>query len=84
MCVQEYAAIFSGAGNDPGEKSLEDKFFEKEVSCPLLLTLPDRHNGGCVEPVEIHAVYHCLSQHFYCCVNIPTMQATVLSIIHPL
>lgn len=28
---QEYATIFAGAGNNPGEKSLEDKFFEKEV-----------------------------------------------------
>ena len=29
--LQEYATIFAGAGNNPGEKSLEDKFFEKEV-----------------------------------------------------
>lgn len=29
--MQEYATIFAGAGNNPGEKSLEDKFFEKEV-----------------------------------------------------
>ena len=29
--VQEYAAIFAGAGTNPGEKTLEDKFFEKEV-----------------------------------------------------
>lgn len=28
---QEYANIFAGAGTNPGEKSLEDKFFEKEV-----------------------------------------------------
>lgn len=28
---QEYAAIFAGAGTNPGEKTLEDKFFEKEV-----------------------------------------------------
>jgi V-type H+-transporting ATPase subunit d len=27
----EYAEIFNGAGNNPGEKSLEDKFFEREV-----------------------------------------------------
>lgn len=30
--LQEYAAIFAGAGTNPGEKTLEDKFFEKEVS----------------------------------------------------
>ena len=30
--MQEYAAIFSGAGTNPGEKTLEDKFFEKEVT----------------------------------------------------
>jgi len=30
---QEYAAIFAGAGTNPGEKTLEDKFFEKEVIC---------------------------------------------------
>ena len=28
---QEYAAIFAGAGTNPGEKTLEDRFFEKEV-----------------------------------------------------
>lgn len=28
----EYAAIFDGAGNNPGDKTLEDKFFEHEVS----------------------------------------------------
>ena len=28
---QEYAAIFAGAGTNPGEKTLEDKFFEKEA-----------------------------------------------------
>lgn len=31
VLVQEYANIFAGAGTNPGEKSLEDKFFEKEV-----------------------------------------------------
>ncbi len=29
--VQEYKALFDGAGNNPGEKTLEDKFFEHEV-----------------------------------------------------
>ena len=31
LLVQEYAAIFNGAGTNPGEKTLEDKFFEREV-----------------------------------------------------
>lgn len=31
LAFQEYAAIFQGAGTNPGEKTLEDKFFEKEV-----------------------------------------------------
>ena len=30
--VQEYSAVFAGAGTNPGEQTLEDKFFEKEVS----------------------------------------------------
>lgn len=30
--LQEYSALFEGAGNNPGEKTLEDKFFEHEVS----------------------------------------------------
>ncbi len=28
---QEYKTLFEGAGNNPGEKTLEDKFFEYEV-----------------------------------------------------
>lgn len=30
--LQEYSALFEGAGNNPGEKTLEDKFFEHEVT----------------------------------------------------
>lgn len=33
---QEYSALFEGAGNNPGDKTLEDKFFEHEVSVILL------------------------------------------------
>jgi V-type H+-transporting ATPase subunit d len=29
--IQEYATLFEGAGNNPGEKTLEDRFFEHEV-----------------------------------------------------
>lgn len=32
----EYAALFDGSGNNPGDKTLEDKFFEHEVSCSTL------------------------------------------------
>ena len=32
---QEYKTLFEGAGNNPGEKTLEDKFFEYEV-CVIL------------------------------------------------
>lgn len=28
---QQYAQLFNGAGNNPGEKTLEDRFFEHEV-----------------------------------------------------
>ena len=31
LLLQEYAVIFAGAGTNPGEKTLEDRFFEKEV-----------------------------------------------------
>lgn len=30
----EYAALFDGSGNNPGDKTLEDKFFEHEVNTP--------------------------------------------------
>jgi V-type H+-transporting ATPase subunit d len=33
--LQEYSALFEGAGNNPGEKTLEDKFFEHEVNVNL-------------------------------------------------
>ena len=29
---QDYKSLFEGAGTNPGEKTLEDKFFEHEVS----------------------------------------------------
>ena len=28
---QDYKSLFEGAGTNPGEKTLEDKFFEHEV-----------------------------------------------------
>lgn len=35
----EYAALFDGSGNNPGDKTLEDKFFEHEVSFITIFTL---------------------------------------------
>ena len=31
LSIQEYRAIFSSAGTNPGDKTLEDKFYEREV-----------------------------------------------------
>lgn len=31
---QEYKLLFEGAGSNPGDKTLEDRFFEHEVSEP--------------------------------------------------
>lgn len=35
----EYAALFDGSGNNPGDKTLEDKFFEHEVSSFTFISL---------------------------------------------
>ena len=34
----DYKMCFEGAGTNPGEKTLEDKFFEYEVSCLTLVS----------------------------------------------
>jgi V-type H+-transporting ATPase subunit d len=31
ICFQEYKELFDDAGTNPGDKTLEDKFFEHEV-----------------------------------------------------
>ncbi len=31
-CPQEYKLLFEGAGSNPGDKTLEDRFFEHEVT----------------------------------------------------
>ncbi|XP_064398311.1 V-type proton ATPase subunit d 1-like [Halichondria panicea] len=41
----EYAAIFAGAGTNPGEKTLEDKFFEKEVEINMQSFMQQFHFG---------------------------------------
>lgn len=42
---QEYSALFEGAGNDPGDKTLEDKFFEHEVRLNVFAFLQQFHFG---------------------------------------
>lgn len=40
VLLQDYKSLFEGAGTNPGEKTLEDKFFEHEVNInfyPLVL-----------------------------------------------
>lgn len=32
VLLQDYKSLFEGAGTNPGEKTLEDKFFEHEVN----------------------------------------------------
>jgi len=44
-CYPEYAAIFAGAGTNPGEKTLEDKFFEKEVEINVQSFMQQFHFG---------------------------------------
>lgn len=34
---QEYKLLFEGAGSNPGDKTLEDRFFEHEVSTDRVL-----------------------------------------------
>ncbi|GLH09713.1 V-type proton ATPase subunit [Gryllus bimaculatus] len=41
----EYAALFEGAGTNPGEKTLEDKFFEYEVRLNVNAFLQQFHYG---------------------------------------
>lgn len=32
---KEYKLLFEGAGSNPGDKTLEDRFFEHEVRCMM-------------------------------------------------
>jgi len=41
----EYKALFDGAGNNPGEKTLEDKFFEQEVKLNVNAFMQQFHFG---------------------------------------
>ena len=42
---QEYRELFEGAGNNPGEKTLEDKFFEHEVKLNVNAFMQQFHFG---------------------------------------
>ena len=58
VCVQEYSAVFAGAGTNPGEKTLEDKFFEKEArTIPLIFSklMPDLYTDG---QTNTHTLHH--------------------------
>ena len=39
VLLQDYKSLFEGAGTNPGEKTLEDKFFEHEVSTCFFICL---------------------------------------------
>ena len=39
---QEYKLLFEGAGSNPGDKTLEDRFFEHEVSMNMTEREQDR------------------------------------------
>lgn len=52
--VKEYKLLFEGAGSNPGDKTLEDRFFEHEVRCIM----------GCVVQFNVprtHGTF--ISQH---------------------
>jgi hypothetical protein len=50
--LQEYSALFEGAGSNPGEKTLEDKFFEHEVNVSICVGYFS-YRTKTVFPVEI-------------------------------
>lgn len=41
----EYQALFDGSGNNPGDKTLEDKFFEHEVKLNVNAFMQQFHFG---------------------------------------
>ena len=45
LCEKDYRRLFDGAGTNPGEKTLEDKFFEHEVKLNTLAFEQQFHFG---------------------------------------
>ena len=54
----DYKMCFEGAGTNPGEKTLEDKFFEYEASCltlvPFLIALFLRYRLSYLPNLVLH------------------------------
>ncbi|XP_065916096.1 V-type proton ATPase subunit d 1-like [Dysidea avara] len=57
-CYPEYAAIFAGAGTNPGEKTLEDRFFEKEVEINKLSFMQQFHFGVFYSYIKLREQEH--------------------------
>lgn len=57
-CYPEYAAIFAGAGTNPGEKTLEDRFFEKEVEINKLSFMQQFHFGAFYSYIKLREQEH--------------------------
>lgn len=49
----EYSRLFEGAGNNPGDKTLEDKFFEYEVSPAFNKLFEVKANSSALLIIEI-------------------------------
>ena len=57
VLFQDYKSLFEGAGTNPGEKTLEDKFFEHEVYINfilLYLNLAQLARGSVVANTALH------------------------------
>lgn len=56
--LQEYKLLFEGAGSNPGDKTLEDRFFEHEVS---MIMRDDGADNGLSEVQADHNICFWLS-----------------------
>lgn len=53
---QEYKLLFEGAGSNPGDKTLEDRFFEHEVSMIMKEDRGDNELSEVKEDQKDHSV----------------------------